>query len=30
MAKAKAPLVYVVNLMTEPGETDGEKAEDGL
>ncbi|SDF08068.1 conserved hypothetical protein, cofD-related [Thermus arciformis] len=23
LARAKAPLVYVVNLMTEPGETDG-------
>jgi len=28
MAKAKAPLVYVVNLMTEPGETDGYTAYD--
>nr|WP_235187277.1 gluconeogenesis factor YvcK family protein [Thermus caliditerrae] len=28
LAKAKAPLVYVVNLMTEPGETDGYTAYD--
>lgn len=28
IAKAKAPLVYVVNLMTEPGETDGYTAYD--
>ena len=28
MAKARAPLVYVVNLMTEPGETDGYTAYD--
>lgn len=28
LARAKAPLVYVVNLMTEPGETEGYTAYD--